>query len=153
MKEEKLNQAKLFARLRDYHREIADVIDAYLKTLVPETTLAQPTWKEVVPLKSTTDRLLGTLYIADNLIRIVPSGNLKSSTPPFQSFLISRVLEAMIKKDKETGIVPPLSFEVKEESDKSIKEILIWNCGDPNRVKEIKTSVRWTFEKMAEKLQ
>ena len=82
----------------------------------------------------------------------------KVDTPPFQAFLLSRVLEQMKKRDEEAvkrGEIMPeevLSYEVVIEKD-IIKEIIITNYGDERRLREIRTSSRWTFEKMYEKIR
>ena len=118
-----------------------------------------PEKKEGVPLKTASGILLANMYIDESDVRILPAEGLifPANTPPFQAFLISRVLEPMKARDAEAmqkGEIMPddtLTYEVVKEGD-NIKEIVIRNCGDEKRLREIRTSARWTFEKMYEKI-
>ena len=115
---------------------------------------------ESVPLKTASGTLLANLYFEESTLRIILVEGLlfKVDTPPFQAFLLSRVLEQMKKRDEEAvkrGEIMPeevLSYEVVIEKD-IIKEIIITNYGDERRLREIRTSSRWTFEKMYEKIR
>jgi len=127
-----------------------------------EVTAAPPKveYKQVVPLKTATGTILAQMQIGDDSIRVTPAEGvtLNVTTPPFQAFLVSRILEPMQAKDKEavgTGEIPPekaFSFNVVQDDD-IVREIVISNYRDPRRLQEIKTSLRWTFEKMYEKMQ
>ena len=113
---------------------------------------------EGVPLKTTSGILLANMYTDNANVKIIPAEDqsFQVTTPPFQTFLISRVLESMKTRDVEAmqrGEITPeeiLTYEVLKEGD-NIKEILIQNCNDEKRLREIRTSTRWTFEKMYEK--
>ena len=78
------------------------------------------------------------------------------NTPPFTSFFVERVLAKMHEKDKEdvnTGKLDPdkvLAFDIKQDGN-IMKEILIKNIRS-SRVREIKSSIRWTLEKMFERM-
>lgn len=120
----------------------------------------QPEFKEEIPLKTSTGVLLATIHVGDEDAKIVPAKELTFtvSTPPFQTFLITRILEPMRVKDSEDseeGAVPPnqvFTYEVVTEDD-VIKELIIRNFGSRNRLREIVSSSRWTFEKMYEKVR
>jgi hypothetical protein len=81
--------------------------------------------------------------------------NFEINTPPFIQFLVERVLVKMQERDNElarTGQLLPenvLSYDIVKEGD-VIREISIRNV-DPERQKELKSSIRWTLEKMYEK--
>lgn len=117
-----------------------------------------PAFKEEIPLKTSMGMLLATIYIGDDEARIVPAEGIvfTMSTPPFQQFLISRILEPMQVKDKEEsekGLIMPsqtLSYETVTEGE-VIKKLIIRNYGTRNRLREIVSSSRWTFDKMYEK--
>lgn len=119
-----------------------------------KTEASQPTWKEVVPLKSRDDKLLGTFYIGVDQLRIVPASDLKlkTATPPLQVFLVNRVLAPMKKKDESENITLGISWTINEENG-VLKEILIRDFGNDQRLKELRTACRWCLEKMAEKSQ
>jgi hypothetical protein len=57
-------------------------------------------------------------------------------------------------EDSKRGEVEPdkiLSYNVVQDGD-VIKELIIQNYRDDDRLRKIRTTVRWTFEKMYEKL-
>lgn len=116
-------------------------------------------YKQAIPLKTKNGVLLAVMHVGDSSTKIVPAEDLKfdANTPPFQAFLVNRVLESMQTQDKDgvlKGEVEPdktLSFEVIKEDD-LIKEILIRNYGSEKRLNEIKSSLRWTLDKMYEKI-
>ena len=122
-------------------------------------TLPVKTWEEV-PLKIASGLLLATMRVSEDEIRIIPSNSLifDADTPPFQSFLINRVLEAMRESDRKASekgeIIPDqmLSYEIIKE-DGVIKEIRINQYGSEKRLREITSTSRWTLEKMYEKTQ
>ncbi|MCQ5377779.1 MAG: hypothetical protein NO516_07000, partial [Candidatus Methanomethylicia archaeon] len=77
-------------------------------------------------------------------------------TPPFQSFFIDRVIGEMKRKDEmavDAGSKDPMSIvehQVLLEGD-VIKEIRINNIDEDSRIRELRSSIRWTFERMLEK--
>ena len=125
----------------------------------PKMPLASQ-YNEEIPLKTATGMLLATIYVGDIEAQIVPAEGLTFTTsiPPFQQFMITRILEPMRAKDAEDsqkGLVMPdqtLSYEIVAEDD-IIKELIIRNYGDRKRLREIVSSARWTFEKMYEKIR
>lgn len=114
--------------------------------------------QEAIPLKTATGDLLASLYITEDSMRIVPSEDkgFNMNTPPFASFLVDRVLAKMQEKDREaagTGELMPeeiLSYNIARDGD-NIQEVIIKNVR-PERVQELKSTVRWTLEKMYEKM-
>jgi len=131
---------------------------------LPPATVEKPPirpeeYERVVPLKTVGGNLLANLYIAEDLMRVVPAED-KSfdvNTPPFMSFLVERVLAKMQEKDREAaesgGITPEkiLSYDISRERDE-IREITIRNVR-AERSRELKSAIRWTLEKMYEKTQ
>ncbi|MHA1712388.1 MAG: hypothetical protein ACTSUS_10120 [Candidatus Freyarchaeota archaeon] len=115
-------------------------------------------YKQVVPLKAVTGELLATLYMGEDSIRVVPAEGkeFNVNTPPFTSFLVGKVLSKMQDKDREavrTGEIPPdkiLSYSIRQDGD-IIREIMIRNVA-PERMRELKSTIRWTLEKMWEKM-
>jgi hypothetical protein len=111
-----------------------------------------------IPLKTVTGELLANLYLGEGVMHIIipPKRNFNINTPPFKVFLIERVLAKMQEKDREavrTGKLPPekiISYNIIRDGD-TIRELVIQNVS-PERVRELKSSIRWTLEKMYEKL-
>jgi hypothetical protein len=115
--------------------------------------------ENVIPLKSINDESLALIYIEKDSIHILPdeSKHFSVNTPPFGNFLVERVLAKMQDKDTELVRLKQLttdrmfSYNIVREGD-LIREIVIRNV-DEERFKELKSSVRWTLEKMYEKMK
>jgi len=129
---------------------------------VPTTAEAFPQpptteYERSIPIKTVAGDLLADLYMGEDSMRIVlaEEKSFDINTPPFTSFLVERVLAKMQEKDREaasTGEITPdkiLSYNIVRDGD-LIREITIRNIGK-ERVRELKSSIRWTLEKMYEK--
>jgi len=112
---------------------------------------------QTIPLKSKSGVLLADLVLNENMLRIILRVKLNVSTPPFQSFMINRILNSMRSKDRERtekgeiSLENALTYNVIIDGD-DLKEVLIKNYGDSQRLREIRSAVRWTLEKMFEKI-
>jgi hypothetical protein len=128
-------------------------------TVEPEETLVEPTAssENVAQLKTASGELLAVLYATENSLRALPAAdkNFDVNTPPFNQFLIERVLMKMQERDNElvrAGQLLPdssLSYSIVREGD-LIREICVKNV-DSERLRDLKSSIRWTLEKMYEK--
>jgi len=113
--------------------------------------------ENVIPLKNLNDESLAIIYIEKDSIHVLPdeSKHFSVNTPPFSNFLVERVLAKMQDKDNELVRMKQLtpekmfSYNIVREGD-LIREIVIRNV-DEDRFKELKSSIRWTLEKMFEK--
>jgi hypothetical protein len=113
----------------------------------------------VIPLKTMAEEPLALLYFDKNVIHVMPdeSKNFNVNTPPFSNFLVEKVFAKMQEKDKELvrlGQLTPdkmYSYNIVREGE-LIREIIIKNV-DEERLKELKSSIRWTLEKMYEKMK
>jgi len=116
-------------------------------------------YERSVPLKTATGELLANLYMSEDSIRVVfaEDKEFNINTPPFMSFLVERVLAKMQERDREAAgageILPEkiLSYNIVREGE-MVHEITIQNIG-PERLKELKSTIRWTLEKMYEKMK
>jgi hypothetical protein len=115
--------------------------------------------ESVIPLKTMADEPLALIYFEKQSIHVLPDETKKFSinTPPFTNFLVEKVFAKMQEKDKELVRLGQLatdkmfSYNIVREGD-LIREIIIKNADD-ERLKELKSSIRWTFEKMFEKIK
>ena len=114
----------------------------------------------VIVLKSDTGEALADLYVGDDgslHVVLAKDKNFDINTPPFNQFLIQRVLLKMQERDSElvrSGQLTPdriLCFDIIREGD-SIRGLVIRNF-DSDRLRELKSSIRWTLEKMFEKMK
>ena len=120
---------------------------------VPRVTEAE----KVIPLKTVNDESLAIIYVEKQTLHVMPdeSKNFSVNTPPFNNFLVERVLAKMQEKDNELvrmGQLTPdkmFAFNIVREND-ALREIVIKNV-DGERLRELKSSIRWTLEKMYEK--
>ena len=115
--------------------------------------------KRGVPLRTVTGDLLAELYTEKDSMQIVlaKDKNFDINTPPFTSFFVERVLAKMEEKDKEDtkeGKLAPeniLKFSIKQDGN-IIREITLHNLRR-ERSRELKSSIRWTLEKMYERMK
>jgi hypothetical protein len=111
------------------------------------------------PLKTITGDVLAEFVSEKDGLHIVFPEDKKFdiTTPPFTSFFVERVLAKMHEKDKEdvsTGKLDPdkvLAFDIMQDGN-IMNEIVIKNIRS-ERIREVKSSVRWTLEKMYERMQ
>ncbi len=115
--------------------------------------------ESVIPLKTMSEEPLALMYFDKQTIHVMPDETKQFSmnTPPFSNFLVEKVFSKMQEKDKELVRLGQLatdkmfSYNIVHENDQ-IREIIIKNVDD-ERLKELKSSIRWTFEKMYEKMK
>jgi len=113
-------------------------------------------YAQVIQLKSRSGILLAKLMVGEGVARIVPEVRLNVSTPPFQSFMINRILEPMRQRDRERVSMgeiheeEALTYNVVIDGE-DLKEVIIRNFRDQRRLREIRSSARWALEKMYEK--
>lgn len=111
----------------------------------------------ITPLKTSAGEILANLSMSESTMRVIVAEDktLNTKTPPFKQFLIERVLEKMKEKDSEAASRGEISsgktfsYELILEDD-NIREIKVRNCS-LERLRELKSSIRWTLEKMYEK--
>jgi len=126
---------------------------------LPEVAPPVVEYEIAVPLKTVTGELLANLYVGEDSLRVVLTEDkeFNINTPPFISFLVERVLAKMQEKDREavrTGEITPdkiLSYNIVREGD-IVREVTIRNIA-PDRSRELKSTIRWTLEKMYEKMK
>ena len=136
--------------------EVAKPAESVAKGAVPS---APPVveYESVVPLKTVTGDLLANLYTGKDRLRVTLADNKKFNvnTPPFTQFLVERVFVKMQDKDRQSvasGELEPdkmFSFKILQDGD-ILKEIQVENISE-DRLRELKSSIRWTLEKMYEK--
>jgi len=137
----------------------ADIVKT-TPTILPEVaTPPGVEYKRSIPLKTATGDLLANLYMGEDSMRIVfaEDKEFDINTPPFMSFLVERVLVKMQEKDREaagTGEIAPekiLSYNIVREGN-VVREITVQNIR-PERLRELTSTIRWTLEKMYEKIK
>ena len=128
------------------------------KQETPQPTPTKPQ-KKGIPLKTVTGDILAQIYTEKDHVQIVlaEDKNFDINTPPFISFFVERVLAKMLDKDQEDankGKLDPekvVSYDIKQDGN-IIREITIRNLRS-ERTRELKSSIRWTLEKMYERMK
>jgi hypothetical protein len=116
-------------------------------------------YESVTQLKTASGEVLAILCASDESLRVFPAEDkgFNVNTPPFGQFLVQKVFAKMQEKDNELvreGQLTPervFSYSIAREGD-VIREIVIKNV-DAERLRELKSSIRWTLEKMYEKMK
>jgi hypothetical protein len=114
--------------------------------------------QEVTELCAADGELLARAYSDGHSLRVIPveGKNFYVNVSPFGNFLVERVLTKMQERDAELARMGKLStasifsYNITRDGD-LIKEISIKNI-DRERLKELNSSIRWTLEKMYEKM-
>ena len=123
------------------------------------TPQRMPEQESVMPLKTMAEEPLAIIFFDKQAMHVLPdeSKNFSVNTPPFNNFLVEKVFAKMQEKDSELLRTRQLtadkvfSYSIVREGD-LIREIIILNV-DEERLRELKSSIRWTFEKMYEKMK
>ena len=111
-----------------------------------------------VPIMTTDGVRIASMSVGPHSLEVIPEAtiNLDSNSPPLRSFLVAKVLEPMLTKDKEAAtagsLLPDnmLAYDVEQEGGR-LKAIVIRNYGDDRRLLELKNAIRWTLRRMYEK--
>ncbi len=124
-----------------------------------EATSFSSEYAEATPIRTVAGELLANLYTNEEAIHVVLAQDKQFTVdiPPFTAFLVDRVLTKMQEKDRESaraGEIPPdkvLSYEIVKDGD-AIRELVIKNV-ILDRARELKSTIRWTLERMYEKMK
>jgi len=164
----RVNLEKRIGRLQveigDLRRAVAEI-----DKLIVQRGFRQPTVKMVdesmeeggsISVKAKDGTVLGVLQVDEREVVFVPRDDIAFTTsiPPFQSFFIERVLANMRSTDEnraamgEVSAEDVLDYEVSTEDERLLR-LVVKNYGGERRLREIRSSLRWTFDKMFEKLR
>lgn len=124
------------------------------------TTASNPQASSIIPIKTSDNKILANLHLSNDELVIIPQEDiiLDAETHPFKSFFIGRIIGGMESQDRldvQNGKITQnavISCLVNKDGNK-IKEILIKNYGQKERVTEIINTVTWSFSRMIENSQ
>jgi hypothetical protein len=155
---------RLQAELEDVSKLVAEIDKAIVrqgfKQPTPEPEQAKPAEEGDSSIQAKDGTVLGRLAVDADTMVFTPREELRflTSIPPFQSFLIDRVLANMRSTDEDRatrGEIDPkdiLGYEVQAEGE-TIRTVVVHNYGGERRLREIQSSLRWSFDKMYDKLR
>ncbi|HET9009789.1 MAG TPA: hypothetical protein VFN17_06685 [Nitrosarchaeum sp.] len=136
-----------------------------VKTLEPSAkTLIASTEKpetSSIPITSGSDgKVIANAYITPDQVSIVLEDNMEinADTPPFKSFFIDRIIGEMKRKDSaeaENGRIQKESVidYIINKNGSDIREIIIKNYRQKERVNEIINTAGWSLTRMLENLK
>ena len=111
-----------------------------------------------IPIKKNTDgSLIGNAHVTSDQVTVVLDNtvNLKEDMHPFKSFFLERIIGEMKKKDiaeLEKGSITEdniINCLINKDGS-SLREIIIKNYRQKERVNEIISTLTWSFSKMIE---
>ncbi|MDX1596078.1 MAG: hypothetical protein R3327_03980 [Nitrosopumilaceae archaeon] len=114
--------------------------------------------KKSIPItKGSGGEIIANAYVTPEQVSIVLDENIgiDFETPPFKSFFLDRIIGEMKRKDSQeasSGNIPNESIidYVINKNCSKIREIIIRNYREKDRVNEIINTVGWSFTRMIE---
>jgi len=111
-----------------------------------------------IPLtRGSSGEIIANAYVTPTQVSIVLNDNisLDENTPPLKSFFIDRIIADMKRKDSsdvQNGKIQPDSVidYVINKNGSHIREIIVKNYRQKDRVNEIINTVTWSFSRMIE---
>jgi len=112
----------------------------------------------VIPIKTTgNNEVIANAHVTSEEVVIIPSDDVKLDveTQPFKSFFLERIIAGMESKDNldvQNGKIDPGSVIncIINKDGNMIREILIKNYRERERVNEIINTAAWSFSRMIE---
>jgi len=116
------------------------------------------TQQESIPLtKGSEGEVIANAYVTPNQVSIIVNEEIivSDDTPPFKSFFLDRIIGEMKRKDTDevqNGKIQPESMiaYVINKNGSNIREIIIKNYRQKERVKEIINTAAWSLTRMIE---
>ncbi len=116
------------------------------------------TQQESIPLtKGSEGEVIANAYVTPNQVSIILNEEIvvNDETPPFKSFFLDRIIGEMKRKDTDevqNGKIQPESMidYVINKNGSNIREIIIKNYRQKERVKEIINTAAWSLTRMIE---
>lgn len=111
----------------------------------------------VIPIKTGNNAVIANAHVTAKEVIIIPSDDVKldMETQPFKSFFLGRIIAGMESKDNldvQNGKIDPDSVIncIINKDGNMIREILIKNYRERERVNEIINTAAWSFSRMIE---
>lgn len=102
-------------------------------------------------------RELAKLSVYERGVVVKPSIDLPLDSPPLKSFFVAKILEGYKRRDEELVRAGELEgeevfdYEIEEEGG-LVKEIRIRNYRERRRLDEIRSALRWTLNRVLERI-
>jgi hypothetical protein len=131
-----------------------------LSTKIPTTSI-EKSEENPIPITSGSDgKIIANAYITPDQVSIVLEGSMEinADTPPFKSFFIDRIIGEMKRKDSaeaEKGKIQKDSVidYIINKNGSDIREIIIKNYRQKERINEIISTAGWSLTRMLENIK
>jgi hypothetical protein len=131
-----------------------------LSTKIPTTSI-EKSEENSIPITSGSDgKIIANAYITPDQVSIVLEGSMEinADTPPFKSFFIDRIIGEMKRKDSaeaENGKIQKDSVidYIINKNGSDIREIIIKNYRQKERINEIISTAGWSLTRMLENIK
>ena len=133
---------------------------SFTKASLLDTKTSSVKSQSPIPITKTSDgSIIANAYVTPEQLSIVLEDGvgLETETPPFKSFFIERIIGEMKKKDKAEAESGRLQREsvidcIINKNGSKIREIIIKNYRQKERINEIINTASWSFSKMIDNL-
>jgi len=131
-----------------------------LSTKIPTVSI-EKSEENSIPITSGSDgKIIANAYITPDQVSIVLEGSMEinADTPPFKSFFIDRIIGEMKRKDSaeaENGKIQKDSVidYIINKNGSDIREIIIKNYRQKERINEIISTAGWSLTRMLENIK
>ena len=114
-----------------------------------------------IPITSGNDgKVIANAFVTPEQVEIILENNIgiAADIPPFKSFFIDRIIGEMKRKDTEDADKGKIEKDsiinyIINKNGPNIREIIIKNYKEKERVKEIINTAGWSFTRMLENIQ
>jgi len=133
---------------------------SFTKASLLDTKTSSVKSQSPIPITKTSDgSIIANAYVTPEQLSIVLEDGvgLETETPPFKSFFIERIIGEMKKKDMAEAESGRLQREsvidcIINKNGSKIREIIIKNYRQKERINEIINTASWSFSKMIDNL-
>jgi hypothetical protein len=142
---------------------VLDIIlkqSSFIKASLLDTKPTSVKSQSAIPItKSSDGSIIANAYVTPEQVSIVLEDGigLESETPPFKSFFVERIIGEMKKKDNAEAESGKLQTDsvidcIINKNGSKIREIIIKNYRQKERIDEIINTASWSFSKMIDNL-
>jgi hypothetical protein len=150
LKESSFTKASVLSKVKDLNGQPKNV-----------SVSTKKSEENLIPIARGNDgKIIANAYITPDQVSIVLEDNLEvnADTPPFKSFFLDRILGEMKRKDTveaESGRIQKESVidYIINKNGSDIREIIIKNYRQKERVNEIINTVGWSLTRMLENIK
>jgi len=133
---------------------------SFMKASLLDTKTSSEKSQSPIPITKTSDgSIIANAFVTPEQVSIVLEDGvgLEVETPPFKSFFVERIIGEMKKKDKAEAESGKLQIDsvidcIINKNGSQIREIIIKNYRQKERINEIINTASWSFSKMIDNL-